>query len=95
MAGQPSAVVVSNAGPLIALAKLNLLHLLPVLYGQVYFTQSVYDETVSEGQRYGHEDARTLGLFLLQSQWQPESVDLTTAPESLQKALLDKGERIL
>ena len=29
------AVVITNAGPLIALAKLNLLHLLEPLYGRV------------------------------------------------------------
>jgi predicted nucleic acid-binding protein len=58
--------VVSNAGPLIALAKLNLLYLLKELYGHVYIPRSVYDETVTEGMRQGHEDARTLFLFLNQ-----------------------------
>ena len=50
--------VVSDAGPLVALAKLNLLHLLTELYGRVYFARSVYDEAVIEGMRLGHEDAR-------------------------------------
>ena len=44
--------------PLMALAKLNLLHLLKALYGRVYFARSVYDETVVEGMRQGYEDAR-------------------------------------
>ena len=65
-AGAP---VVSNAGPLMALAKLNLLHLLKGLYGRVHFARSVYDEVVIEGSRQGHEDARTLYLFLDQMGW--------------------------
>lgn len=47
-AGSP---VVSNAGSLIVLAKLNLLHLLKELYGRVHIPRSVYDETVTEGLR--------------------------------------------
>lgn len=39
-------IVVSDAGPLIALAKINALDLLSDLYGKVYTSQSVYDETV-------------------------------------------------
>jgi predicted nucleic acid-binding protein len=34
-------VVVSNAGPLMALSKLNLLHLLKELYGFVHVPRSV------------------------------------------------------
>ena len=51
------APVISNAGPLMVLAKLNLLNLLKQLYGRVYFARSVYDETVIEGMRQGYEDA--------------------------------------
>jgi len=39
MSTSPS--VVSNAGPLMALAKLNLLHLLKALYGYVHIPRSV------------------------------------------------------
>ncbi len=35
------AAVISNAGPLMVLAKLNLLHLLKSLYGRVHFSRSV------------------------------------------------------
>jgi predicted nucleic acid-binding protein len=35
------AVVVVNAGPLMALAKLNVLHVLKALYKNVAFTRSV------------------------------------------------------
>ena len=87
----PDAPVVSNAGPLIVLAKLNLLHLLTVLYGSVHLARSVYEEAVTEGIRAGYEDARSLHLFLAQTGWPVHEVqdipaDLCTAP-------LDRGER--
>jgi predicted nucleic acid-binding protein len=85
--------VVSNAGPLITLAKLNLLHLLRELYGRVHIPRSVYEETVVEGMRQGYEDARTLHLFLDQIGWKPEEVDLAGVPADLQQAHLDRGER--
>ena len=85
--------VVCNAGPLIALAKLNLLHLLRELYGRIRFAQSVYDEAVTEGIRRGYEDARTLLTFLDQMNWRPEEVNLNEVPEHLREAPLDRGER--
>lgn len=51
-----SSPVVSDASPLMVLAKLNVLHLLKELYGEVYFPQSVYEEVVIEGVRQGYED---------------------------------------
>ena len=41
--------VVSNAGPLLVLAKLNVLHLLKHLYGQIHIPDAVYEETVVTG----------------------------------------------
>ena len=88
-----SGPVVSNAGPLMALAKLNLLHLLRELYGRIHFTPSVYEETVVEGIRQGHEDARTLHLFLDQMEWRPQQGEATNMPAGLREAHLDRGER--
>jgi hypothetical protein len=85
--------VVCNAGPLITLAKLNLLHLLDELYGRVHFSRSVYDEAVVEGIRQGYEDARTLLTFLNQMNWLPEEVELGDASADLREARLDQGER--
>jgi predicted nucleic acid-binding protein len=89
----PSPPVVSNAGPLMALAKLNLLHLLKALYGYVHIPRSVYNEVVVEGMRQGYEDASTLHFFLNQMEWNPEDVDSATIPTDLQEAHLDRGER--
>lgn len=82
--------VVSDAGPLIALAKLNLLHLLERLYGRVYFPGSVYKEAVVEGLRQGLEDAHTLRLFLIQEGW--ETMEVENAPDELLSLHLDQGE---
>lgn len=83
--------VVSNAGPLIALAKLNLLHLLQELYGRVHFAQTVYDEAVIEGLRQGYSDAQTLRSFLAQQGWAP--VTIMEMTEEVAAAPLDEGER--
>ena len=47
---------------------------------------------VGEGLRQGHEDARTLKLFLEQTGWKPEDAP-TTCPEGIESAHLDKGEQ--
>lgn len=81
--------VISNAGPLIALAKLNLLHLLKQLYGRVCFSRAVYEEAVVEGLRQGLEDAHTLQLFLTQEGWEATEIRM---PE-ISWLHLDRGER--
>jgi hypothetical protein len=84
--------VVSNAGPLMVLSKLHLLHLLKELYGYVHIPRSVYDEVVTEGLRQGYEDAQTLRRFLNQMGWVPEDVDPATMPADLYAAHLDRGQ---
>lgn len=84
-------VVVSDAGPLIALAKLNLLHLLKKLYGRVYFPNSVYEEVVVEGVQQGLEDAHTLQSFLAQEKWMGTEVE--KIPAELTSLHLDRGEK--
>ncbi len=83
-------LVVSNAGPLLALAKLNQLHLLKRLYGHVYFSQTVYKETVVAGLRQGYTDAHVLKLFLAEAKWSPTIVDV---PADIAALFLDRGEQ--
>ena len=49
-------IVVSNSGPLMALAKLGLLDLLGQLYGKVYMPGAVYDEVVLRVEGGGFSD---------------------------------------
>lgn len=86
-----SAPVVVDAGPLMVLAKLNLLHLLKQLYGKVLFTETVYREVIDDGLRRGYPDASTLFQFLQQEAWRatpapPTSPLISTIP-------LDRGEQ--
>ncbi len=83
--------VVTNAGPLMVLSKLNVLHLLKELYGRVLFPLSVYRETVTAGMRRGFPDARSLHLFLEKNGWTPISV--SEIPKDLEALNLDKGEK--
>jgi predicted nucleic acid-binding protein len=85
--------VVSNAGPLMALAKLNLLHLLKDLYGRVRIPSAVYDEIVTVGLQRGYQDARTLYIFLNQVGWKPEQVAPAAISARLSEAAIDHGER--
>ena len=87
--------VVSNAGPLIVLAKLNLLHLLKELFGEVHFSHSVFDEVVIEGMRQGYVDAVTAKLFLEQVGWKPTEVPTplsTILKSKVEDANISKGE---
>jgi predicted nucleic acid-binding protein len=56
-------IVVSNAGPLIALAKINALNLLTGIYGHIYTVESVYHETVTEGLKLGAPNAPLIQQF--------------------------------
>jgi predicted nucleic acid-binding protein len=56
--------VLVNAGPLIALGKLNRLPLLAQLFGKVHVPQAVFDEAVVEGARRNTPDALIIRLFL-------------------------------
>ncbi len=86
-----SEIVVSNAGPLMVFSKLNLLHLIKELYGKILIPQAVYEETVTDGIRYGFEDAYTLRLFLNHNNWKPQK--LPEIPKKIAAANLDRGEK--
>ncbi len=58
--------VLCNAGPLIALGKLNRLDILARLYREGQIPQAVYDEVVTQGARRGDSDAIVAHLFLEQ-----------------------------
>jgi len=54
---QAKANAISNAGPLIHLAKANSLHLLKAIYNTILIPEEVKNETVDKGKEKGHSDA--------------------------------------
>lgn len=84
--------VLCNAGPLIALGKVNRLELLAELYGLVRIPRAVYDEAVTQGLALGAPDARTIRLFWQTKDW--PIVDVSPATEAAFKpsVILDPGE---
>ncbi|HZF07761.1 MAG TPA: DUF3368 domain-containing protein [Thermoanaerobaculia bacterium] len=87
--------VLANAGPLIALAKLNRLGLLSDLYRVVQVPRSVYHEVVEQGLARGATDAGTIRLFLDRSGWPILEVPEPTIRGYDPLVVLDPGERDL
>jgi predicted nucleic acid-binding protein len=76
---------VSNAGPLIALGRINHLHLLPELFGQVIVPQTVFAEVTPQVERPG-------AMQLKQATWlQIRAAQDAVAVKRL-LLLLDQGE---
>lgn len=80
-------VVVSDAGPLIALAKLDLLSLLPQIFSTVYIPKTVFEEATKNQQR---EDAQHIAQF--DSSQIHVIDDLDNAFSQSLNILLDDGE---
>lgn len=68
--------VVVNSGPLIALAKLSLLHLLPRLYAPVLLPSAVYDEVVTRGLALVQPDAYAVQLAVIRGELKVVTVDV-------------------
>ena len=84
--------VLCNAGPLIALGKLNRLELLAELYGLVRIPRAVYDEAVTQGLALGMPDARTIRLFWQAKGWPIIEVAVDTLSAYKPPVILDPGE---
>jgi predicted nucleic acid-binding protein len=86
------ATVLCNAGPLVALGKLNRLDLLAGLFDEVQIPHEVYNEVVAQGLSRGASDAFAVRLF-----WQRQQWPIVEVPEALLSAyappvVLDPGE---
>ena len=85
-------VVLCNAGPLMALGKLNRLDLLTGLFGQVRIPRAVYDEVVTQGLIRGAPDALTVRLFWQRQQWPIIDVPEAMLSDYGPPVVLDPGE---
>ncbi len=88
----PPPPVLSNAGPLIALGKLNHLSLLADLYGMVQIPRAVYDEVVIQGLAQGAPDALTVRLFWERQQWPIVDIPASVLAAYSPSVTLDPGE---
>ena len=84
--------VLTNAGPLIALGKLNRLDLLVELYGQVQTSREVYNEVVTQGLARGAPDALTVRLFWERHNWPLIDVRPSISSGYIPPVALDAGE---
>ncbi len=92
--------VVSNATPLIYLAKANQLGLLQAMVKQVLIPEAVYQEVVIEGKRLGEKDAYrveraiTQGWIMVQDVKVVYPVEISIHPGEVEVISLAKGKGI-
>jgi len=82
-------IIVADAGPLIALAKVNALGVLLQLYSHVLTTPAVYEEAVTRGLTLGAEDASLLEAEYTRGTFEVRAPTLAALPAP---ALLGPGE---
>ena len=85
--------VVVNSGPLIALAKLNLLDLLAQLYDSVLIPSAVYQEVVTRGLDLAQPDAYAVQLAVIREELRVVTVTATGMTDELQALPLGEGEK--
>jgi len=92
--------VVSNATPLIYLAKANKLSLLQTMVKQVFIPEAVYREVVVDGKRFGEKDAYRVkrainqGWILVQGAKITYPVEITIHPGEVEVISLAKEKGI-
>lgn len=84
-------IVITNSGPLMALAKLGLLHLLGRIYGKVEMPEAVYDEVVLRGLEQGFSDSLRVRLAIQRKQLIVKKV-INSRPD-IAALPLHKGEK--
>lgn len=87
-----TSIVICDAGPLIALGKLNRLHLLADVYGEVQIPRAVYREVVTEGVARGAPDAIAVRLFWKRQGWPIVDLPPTLLSTYTSSVALDPGE---
>lgn len=86
-------IVVSNSGPLMALAKLGLLELLPRMYGQVWLPTAVVTEVVVRGGEQGYPDALLVQMAIQRRHLMVTKASDAELPADIANLPLDAGEK--
>ncbi len=84
---------VSNAGPLMALGKLSLVHLLHQLYEQVLAPSAVHEEVVVRGLETRQPDAYAIQLAIARNEISVIHVDDNNLSDVVQSLPLGRGEK--
>jgi predicted nucleic acid-binding protein len=85
--------VVSNAGPLINLAKLGVLRVLPQINTTVVVPPAVYDEVVIRGKEQHHPDAYVVELAIARNELTRWPVPIEELSEAIRELPIDRGEK--
>jgi len=85
--------VVSNSGPLMALAKVGQIHLLHSLYEETSLPSAVYEEAVVDGLARGESDAITIQMAITRQQLRVVKVDEQNLSQTVLALPIDRGER--
>jgi len=85
---------VTNAGPLIALGKFGLVHLLNRLYDPVLVPSTVYWEVVTRGLELGQPDAYTVQMAVARHELLVLGVEVAETATAGIEPTLQLGERI-
>lgn len=85
--------IIANAGPLMALGKIRLIHLLHALYEEVLIPLAVYEEVVLTGLEWGYPDAYDVNFAISRGEVRVVSVNDDHLPESLRDLPLGRGEK--
>ncbi len=84
---------ITNAGPLIALGKLGLVHLLSQLYDPVLVPTQVYQEVVTRGLELGQPDAYAVQMAVARRELIVVSVEIAESSTAGIELPLHLGER--
>ncbi len=85
-------IAVVNAGPLMVLGKLNLLHLLPQLYDEAIVPSGVYHEVVTNGIEFGYQDAYAVQYAFGRNLLKQIVIDEAAIPPEIRSLPLGVGE---
>lgn len=86
-------IVVVNSGPLMALAKLGMLDLLPRVYTQVSLPTAVFVEVVVRGRERGYPDAFLVQMAIQHGKLKVLEVNAGDLPSDIRDLPLDAGEK--